>query len=198
MELLRFSPSTFQKTNYPVRFVSVSNCYTSLPNLIFVFIRKCAGPIPTELGQLAAMTRLWLENNRLTGEFLHAPCTSTVHEYTESDFRVQKCSGPIPTELEQLTTMTWLNLRKNKLTGRFLFADCKSMHGTRVSQTIDFLPRLCAGSIPTELGQLTAMKGFLLDNNQLTGGFLLIAYRKRVYRIDTIMYFLPYWCCCQS
>ena len=103
--------------------------HTSLPNTDFR-LRLCAGPIPTELGQLTAMYTLELNTNQLTGGFLCAHCISMVHEVPNTDFRLRLCPGLIPTELGQLTAMDFLNLAENKLTGTFLRAHCNSTEST--------------------------------------------------------------------
>ncbi|CAN0293595.1 unnamed protein product, partial [Ectocarpus fasciculatus] len=55
----------------------------------FVFARSPAGPIPAELGKLAALERLHLQRNRL--------------------------SGAIPAQLGALNSVTWLDLSHNQL-----------------------------------------------------------------------------------
>ena len=66
-------------------------------------VRKCAGPIPTELGQLTAMNLLNLANNKLTGRFLFAHRMSKVNESTflRNDVLMQAGSQP---KLERFTS----------------------------------------------------------------------------------------------
>jgi len=100
------------------------------------------GRIPTELGQLTALTQLNLFNNKLTGErvcvcvWLKLACLPLVnylidhsltypltHSLTHSHLFVCLLSGcccltgRIPTELGQLTVVTQLYLSSNQLTG---------------------------------------------------------------------------------
>ena len=56
---------------------------------------KLSGPIPAALGQLGALTELYLDQNEL--------------------------SGPIPAELGQLGALTDLLLNENQLTGQEAF-----------------------------------------------------------------------------
>ena len=85
-------------------------------------IRKCAGPIPTELGELTRMTRLSLRNNKLTGRFQLAYHKSMVNSTSLSNSIgwVVLCAGRLPTDLGKLASMRNLTLRSNKFTGRFL------------------------------------------------------------------------------
>ena len=76
------------------------------------------GPIPTELGQLIALTQLDLSDNELTGEcdYLIAIGKRVYHSLNLTHCSV--CfTGPIPTELGQLTALTHLCLNNNQLTG---------------------------------------------------------------------------------
>ena len=100
---------------------------------------QLTGTIPTELGNLTALLRLFLNSNSL--------------------------SGSIPTELGNLTNLTVLYLYNNQLTGTIPtelgnLTNLESLHlgGNSLS-----------GSIPTELGNLTNLRYFLLYDNQLTG-----------------------------
>lgn len=47
----------------------------------FVFPRSLAGPIPSELGKLAALEYLNLEGNQLSGESLRTSATDQISGY---------------------------------------------------------------------------------------------------------------------
>ena len=100
-----------------------------------------AGRIPTELGQLAALTQLHLQNNELTGE-CNQTCLQLVwHKRVDHSItHLSACfTGRIPTELGQLTALTELFLHTNELTGE---CDQNSPdHKERVYNSITHLPR---------------------------------------------------------
>ena len=77
---------------------------------------QLTGEIPEELGNLASLEKLWLQGNQLTGE--------------------------IPEELGNLASLEKLGLSANRLTG----------------------------GIPEELGNLASLTGLWLEGNELTGG----------------------------
>jgi hypothetical protein len=97
------------------------------------------GPIPAELGQLRALTHLFLEGSRLSGAI-----PSELGQLGALNYlflNQNELSGPIPAELGQLGALKFLYLNENEL----------------------------SGPIPAELGQLGALAGLYLDGNQLTG-----------------------------
>ena len=100
---------------------------------------QLAGSIPTQLGNLTALTDLYLFSNQLTGSIPTqlGNLTALTHLYLFNN----QLTGSIPTQLENLTALTHLYLSDNQLTG----------------------------SIPTQLENLTALRWLYLNNNQLTG-----------------------------
>ena len=104
-----------------------------------------------------------------------APCMLKVNESTKLHSRIRICAGPIPTEVGQLVALQALALSTNQLCGRFLFAHCTSMAYTRIP-TLMFEIRICAGPIPTEIGQLTALKTMGCSENFLYGRFLYCSF----------------------
>ena len=97
------------------------------------------GTIPTELGDLTALTELWLYNNKFTG--IVPSELGKMKDLTRLYLYGNHFSGSIPTELGQLVGLTNLELNYNSL----------------------------SGSLPTELGKLTSLTKLFVFDNQLTG-----------------------------
>ena len=97
------------------------------------------GTIPTELGQLTALTYMNFANNQLTGALPTQLIQLTALVWL--GWRSNQLSGRIPSQLGQLTALTWLNLRENRF----------------------------SGTIPNALTQLTNLSNLYLDNNNLIG-----------------------------
>jgi len=80
-----------------------------------------SGRIPTDLGQLTALTQLGLEYNQLTGacDQSSIACMQLIGKrvYHSITHWFACFSGRIPTELGQLTALTELGLCANQLTG---------------------------------------------------------------------------------
>jgi len=80
-----------------------------------------SGRIPTELGQLAALAHLQLDNNKLTGacDYYKTRLIAIGQRlYHSLALTCLACfSGRIPTELGHLTALTQLWLNNNQLTG---------------------------------------------------------------------------------
>ena len=95
-------------------------------SLAITHLSACfTGRIPTELGQLTALTQLDLENNELAGacDQSSIACMQLVDESIVIPLShsltcvLTSFSGHIPTELVQLTALTELWLNNNQLTG---------------------------------------------------------------------------------
>ena len=81
-------------------------------------------------------------------------------------------TGRIPAELGQLTALTRLDLHWNQLTGGCDYGKklaSLQMVNESTTRSVTHLSAWFSGRIPTELGQLTALTLFLLNNNLLTG-----------------------------
>jgi len=81
-----------------------------------------SGRIPTGLGQLTALTELWLYDNQLTGacDQSSIACMQLLVNESTTHSLTHLCvcfSGRIPSELVQLTAVTQLDLGDNELTG---------------------------------------------------------------------------------
>jgi hypothetical protein len=100
---------------------------------------ELTGPIPAELGRLAALEKLNLYGNKLTGPIPAA--LGQLGALTVLALDQNELSGAIPAELGQLRALTDLHLDQNEL----------------------------SGPIPAELGQLGVLTVLALYENQLTG-----------------------------
>jgi len=100
---------------------------------------RLSGSVPSELGNLSSLTRLWLYQNQLTGN--------------------------IPPELGDLSSLQWLNLWDNQLTGSIPpeLGDLSSL------QHLNLIGNQLTGTIPPELGNLSSLTSLALWGNQLTG-----------------------------
>ena len=94
-----------------------------------------AGDIPTELGNLSNLERLYLHDNQLTGE--------------------------IPTELGSLSNLERLYLHDNQLTGEIP----RELGNLSNPETLDLAGNQLTGDIPHSLTGLTVLVWFTFRNN---------------------------------
>ena len=97
------------------------------------------GEIPSGLGSLTNLDRLYLHRNQLTREI--PPELGSLTNLTVLDLDDNDLTGTIPTQLGDLINLEELHLTQNQL----------------------------AGEIPTELARLTSLKILAVGGNQLTG-----------------------------
>ena len=147
-----------------------------------------SGQIPTELGNLSSLDRLYLDNNQLTGAIPGELGNLSNLERLYLDDN--QLTGPIPSELSNLSNLEELSLWGNQLTGEIptelanlsnlhaLWLDNNQLTGT-IPPELGNLSNLehlrlhanqLTGEIPTELGNLSNLYDLWLNYNQLTGG----------------------------
>ena len=124
---------------------------------------RLSGSIPAQLGQLTKLTTLRLFLNSLTGNI--PTQLGQLTKLTSLYLNNNQLSGNIPAQLGQLTNLKWLKLNRNRLTGsipsqlgQLTKLNLLSLHYNRLS-----------GRIPTQLAQLTQLTHLYLNNNQLVG-----------------------------
>jgi Leucine-rich repeat (LRR) protein len=147
-----------------------------------------SGTIPSEIEDLASLTRLRLSSNQLTGsipsELENIP---PLKELWLSD---NQLSGSIPPELGNLSSLEELILSNNGLTGsippqlgnlsnlEYLVLGFNQLSGTIPPQLGDLTSlesglqlndNELTGNIPPELGNLVNLERLLLQHNQLSG-----------------------------
>jgi Leucine-rich repeat (LRR) protein len=122
-----------------------------------------SGSIPQELGQLASLQTLQLEENQLSGSIRKE--LGQLASLRWLRLNNNQLSGSIPQELGQLASLQILQLDNNQLSGSI----------PQELGQLASLRRLClnnnqlSGSIPQELGRLASLQKLVLDNNQLSG-----------------------------
>ena len=150
-------------------------------------INRLNGTIPAELGNLANLRELQIENRRLTGAI-----PSELGNLANLEFLFivgTQLTGAIPSELGNLANLRELNLFSNRLTGaipaelgnladlEYLFLASNQLTGAIPAELSDLakLKHLhlhdnqLTGAIPAELGNLTNLTDLALRNNQFTG-----------------------------
>ena len=109
------------------------------------------GSIPTELGELTALTTLDLFANSLSGTIPSEIGGSTALRWLT--LSVNSLSGSIPSELGGLTALNWIFLNANSLTGTFPF----ELGRLTALKWLNLRTNSLTGTIPSEMGGLTAL-----------------------------------------
>lgn len=116
------------------------------------------GPLPAEIGDLAALTSLDLTGNRLSGSI--PPAIGALSALNDLSLGANRLEGPIPREISRLRALVALDLGNN----------------------------LLSGEIPAALGTLPALAEMLyLDGNRLEGP-LPAALCQRSYAVASLNY----------
>ena len=130
-------------------------------------LKKLAGSIPPELGDLQALRTLSLSGNRLTGEI--PPELGGLANLVILNLSDNPLTGTIPPALGDLTALEWLELSNTSLRGTIpaKLANLTNLH------TLDISNNRFTGEIPPELGQLANLEQLDLSGNRLTGAIPL-------------------------
>ena len=137
----------------------------SLSHLRRLYLQRngLAGPIPPELGNLTLNEALFLHRNALNG-------TIPVELGNLSDLRsmalnTNQLSGTIPPELGTLSELRWLNLDANELSGT-IPAEFGELSNLKI---LWIWKNALSGAVPAELGKLTNLLFLDFSENELTG-----------------------------
>jgi Leucine-rich repeat (LRR) protein len=121
------------------------------------------GSIPTAVGDLPSLQRLYLQGNQLGGPI--PPEIGSLSVLTDLYLSANQLTGSIPSEIGNLSDLEWLYLQGNQLTGNVP----SSLGGLSSLGYLDFSHNQLTGAIPAELGDLSAIKRLEITNNELTG-----------------------------
>ena len=121
------------------------------------------GEIPSELGNLTFLTRLYLHGNQLSGSI--PPELGNLSNLIYANLYLNRLSGQIPSELGSLSKLEQLSLHNNELSGHIPaeLGDLTNLTSLQLSGN------QLTGTIPEKLGNLTNLTSLGLSRNQLTG-----------------------------
>ena len=129
----------------------------SLPNLRFLKMWRLGltGSIPAELGNLSNLEELRLDQNKLTGSIPTGLGSLSNLRYL--GLAINQLSGGIPSDFGSMSSLQYLSLDRNFLG--------LQTHPTAGSSTPDSVEN----PIPDSLGNLSALEGLDLDDNNFSG-----------------------------
>ena len=150
------------------------------------YICGLSGTIPSTIGNLIYLEKLWLDHNNLSGEIPNT-IGNLINLYTLR-LNVNQLSGEIPDDIGNLINLKFLWLASNDLTGQIpeqignlnnlTWLGLRSNQLTSLPQSIGNLFNLqylnisynqIEGSIPNSFGNLINVELVYMDNNQLSG-----------------------------
>ena len=137
----------------------------SLSRLRRLYLQRngLSGPIPASFGNLAMNEALFLHRNALSGEI---PAElGNLSNLNWLALNANQLSGNIPAELGDLSELQWLNLDENELSGA-LPAELGDLSRLKV---LWIWKNALSGEIPPDLGRLTEVLWLDLSENELTG-----------------------------
>lgn len=128
-----------------------------------LFDNQLSGPLPKEIGRLKNLKDLWLSDNAIEGP-LPRELGDMVSLETLTLNR-NRVSGPLPAELGRLASLKRLGFQNNQIDGAIpiTLGNLTSLEGLTLS-----INRL-TGDIPPELGNLSNLEFLSLFENRLTG-----------------------------
>ena len=121
------------------------------------------GRIPSELGNLDSLDRLFLSVNNLDGTIPSS--LGNLSNLSQLGLSSNNLSGNIPRELGSLSRLEYLLLGSNQLSG-----DIPPELGNlaRLAR-LDIYSNRLSGNVPSSFGNLSALNLISMENNQLTG-----------------------------
>jgi Leucine-rich repeat (LRR) protein len=144
---------------------SIPSQLGNLANLLRLYLdyNQLSGSIPPELSNLTNLAEIRLSYNQLSGNI--PPQLSNLINLQGLYLHNNQLSGSIPPQLGNLASLVWLDLSNNPLSGGIpaQLGDLASL------QSLSLNANQLSGSIPPELGNLTNLQGLFLCYNQLSG-----------------------------
>ena len=136
-----------------------------LANLERLFLNdnNLSGPIPAELGNLTKLKELTLWHNDLSGPI--PPELGSLAALETLSLLYNRLDGPIPTELGNLTNLRLLYLNGNGLTGP-IPSELGSLARLEI---LELSHNQLRGTIPPELGSFASLEWLYLSGNNLSG-----------------------------
>lgn len=130
---------------------------------VVLTLNNLVGTLPTEIGDLNAVTNFDLEDNFIASSIpIEIGMMTSLNNL---DFDGNLFSGSIPTEIGNLTSLTSLDFDGNQFTGAI-----PTEIGNLVNLSyVGLSDNMLSGSIPTEIGALILLNELWIDNNQLIG-----------------------------
>jgi hypothetical protein len=122
-----------------------------------------SGTIPTELGLLANIAVLGMEQGTTSGRIPSE--LGQLEEMIFIDLDFNELTGSIPPEIYQLTKLQTLDLNVNLLTGSL----DSNIGGLTDLDFVQLQNNLFTGTIPTEVGKLERLETFNVHKNDFTG-----------------------------
>lgn len=121
------------------------------------------GPIPSSIGSLSKLTKLYLSDNSLTG--IMPSALGQLLQLSVLDLSRNLLTGSIPPSLSSLNNLTRLELASNYLSGPIP----PSLGTLSKLQSLNLSDNSLTSSVPSQLGNLSELLVLDLSRNSLTG-----------------------------
>ncbi len=139
---------------------------------------KISGTIPPEIGAFTRLRHLMLSDNQLSGTLpkeLSALCENGAgEEHVAVELAENRISGTLPRELGCLAHAGDFHVNDNRISGTLptslgVLLGKQRHYGATEGSSVRLDHNLISGTIPPEIGRLTAVSQLALDNNRLSG-----------------------------
>ena len=130
---------------------------------LYLYDNQLSGSIPPELGNLTKIQCLYLYSNQLSGSI--PPELGNIIQLECLYLYDNQLSGSIPPELSRLTNLQRLYLQNNQLSGNIPV----QLGALTTLQYLQLNDNQLSGNIPPQLGNLTQLRYIYLYNNNLSG-----------------------------